>query len=131
MPQAVSPFVLDSFDSEPAYFEKDGVQFARSHIDKTFYGDIEATSSVEMLSVRTDAGGAGYVGLERITGKVHGQEGSFGLLHIGTMTEDDQWSRWPISPGSGTGALAGIRGEARIDIAPDGAHTLFLDYELG
>jgi len=35
-----------------------------------------------------------------------------------------------VHPGSGTGELAGIRGEAQIEIAPDGAHTLHLDYEL-
>jgi hypothetical protein len=46
------------------------------------------------------------------------------------MRGDDVWARWPISPGSGTGELAGISGEARIEIAPDGAHTLFLEYEL-
>ena len=47
-----------------------------------------------------------------------------------TMVGDDVWAKWPISPGSGTGELEGIRGEARIDIAPDGAHTLFLEYDL-
>ena len=46
------------------------------------------------------------------------------------MTTDDVWATWPISPGSGTGELEGIHGEVRIEIAPDGAHTLYLDYEL-
>ena len=63
-------------------------------------------------------------------GTLHGRTGTFAILHAGTMTEDSIWARWPISPGSGTGELEGIRGEARIEIAPDGAHTLHLDYEL-
>jgi hypothetical protein len=34
-------------------------------------------------------------------------------------------------PGSGTGDLAGIRGEGRIVIADDGSHTFTLEYDLG
>jgi len=53
------------------------------------------------------------------------------LLHIATMTSDGQWGKWIIVPDSGTQALSGIRGEGRIEISDDGAHTFFLDYELG
>jgi len=44
--------VLDSFDEEPPFVEDPGVQYARIRIAKTFRGDIEAQSTVEMLSVR-------------------------------------------------------------------------------
>jgi len=40
------------------------------------------------------------------------------------------WGLWIISPGSGTGEMAGITGTGRIDIAEDGAHSLQLDHEL-
>jgi hypothetical protein len=126
----VAPFTLDEFDQEPPYHEDPGVAFARARIAKTFRGAIEATSSAEMLSVRGADGGAGYVALERISGTVHGRRGSFAVVHIGTMTGDEIWAKWPIVPGSGTGGLAGITGEGRIEIAPDGAHTFFLDYDL-
>ena len=33
--------------------------------------------------------------------------------------------------GSGSGELAGISGQIRIDNLPDGGHVLTLDYELG
>jgi hypothetical protein len=131
MPQAISPFALDSFAPEPPYREDRGVKYARTHIDKTFRGDIEAQSTVEMLSASAEDGGAGYVALERIEGSVHGRSGSFALVHIGTMTGEGHWAKWPVVPGSGTGELAGISGEARIEIDAAGAHTLFLDYELG
>lgn len=131
MPEAVAPFELDSFDQEPPYEEDAGVQYARSRIVKTFHGDVEATGTVEMLSAGSDdGGGAAYVALERIAGSVHGHEGSFAIVHIGTMTADDRWAKWPIVPGSGTAELRGITGEARIEIADDGSHTLYLDYEL-
>ena len=52
MPIAVSSFVLESFDEEPPFMEDPGVQYARIRIAKKFHGDIEAQSTVEMLSVR-------------------------------------------------------------------------------
>jgi hypothetical protein len=110
--------------------EDPGVQYARIRIAKTFRGDIEAQSTVEMLSVRAENGGAGYVAVERIAGSVHGRSGSFAVLHVGTMAGESQWARWPVVPGSGTGDLARISGEGRIEIAHDGAHQLHLDYEF-
>ncbi len=130
MPIAVSSFVLDSFDEEPAFVEDPGVHYARIRIAKTFRGEIEARSTVEMLSVRADNGGAGYVAVERISGSVHGRSGSFAVLHVGTMTGEPQWARWPVVPGSGTGDLARISGEGRIRITHDGTHQFHLDYEL-
>ncbi len=130
MPIAVSSFVVDSFDEEPPFLEDPGVSYARIKIAKSFQGDIQAHSTVEMLSVRAENGGAGYVALERISGSVHGHEGTFALLHVGTMAGESQWARWPVVPGSGTGDLVRIAGEARIEIASDGTHQLHLDYEL-
>jgi hypothetical protein len=46
------------------------------------------------------------------------------------MAGESQWARWPVVAGSGTGDLARISGEGRIEIAADGAHQLHLDYEL-
>ena len=51
MPQAISPFTLDGFDRDPPYCEDGPTAYARARIAKTFTGDLEATSTVEMLSV--------------------------------------------------------------------------------
>jgi hypothetical protein len=128
-----SAFTLDVFEDDAPYVVADDVAYVRSRIEKTFYGDLEATSIVEMLSVRRggEGDGAGYVALETVRGTLAARTGTFAILHAGTMVGDEVWARWPISPGSGTGGLAGITGEVRIEIAPDGAHTLHLDYELG
>jgi len=127
---ATSPFTLDVFETDEPYDTVDGIAYARTRIDKSFHGDLEATSHVEMLSVRGEGDGAGYVALETVRGTLQGRTGTFAILHAGTMTEEGIWARWPISPGSGTGELEGIRGEVTIEIAPDGAHTMHLDYEL-
>jgi len=131
MPRAVARFQIDGVEEEPPYVEDGTVRYVHSQMAKSFTGDIEGSSLVEMLSVRSEGAGAGYVALERVEGVVQGMRGSFALLHVGTMSLGVQWGRWPVVAGSGTAELVGISGEARIDIAPDGAHTLLLDYELG
>lgn len=130
VPIAVSSFVLESFEEDPPFLEDPGVLYSRIHIKKTFRGDIEATSIVELLSVRAEAAAAGYVAVERISGSVHGHLGSFAVLHAGTMAGETQWARWPIVPASGTGDLARIAGEGRIEISAEGTHEFHLDYEL-
>jgi Protein of unknown function (DUF3224) len=77
-----------------------------------------------------DGAPARLVALEHITGTVNGRSGGFSLLHIGTAAGSEQWAKWPVVPGSGTGDLRTIRGEGRIDIDAEGNHTLTLDYEL-
>jgi hypothetical protein len=127
--KARAKFDLDKFDQSEPYLEDQGVNYARAAIDKTYLGDIEAKATIEMLSTRGPSGGAGYVALERVEGSVGGKWGSFALLHIGTMTEESRWARWPIVPGSGTGELEGITGEGTIDIV-DGQHFFDLEYEI-
>ena len=131
MPHATAPFTVDSMDDEELVEQDPGVRYARARIAKTFSGDLDGRSTLEMLSVRAESGGAGYVALERIEGRLHGRAGSFALLHAATMTADDEpWGRFVVVPGSGAGELSGLSGEGRIEVAGDGAHTFFLDYEL-
>jgi hypothetical protein len=125
-----SSFTLDVFTSDEPYCSIDGTDYTRSRIEKTLHGDLEATSTVEMLSVRGEDGGAGYVAIETVRGTLAGRTGSFAILHAGTMTEDSMWARWPIVEGSATGQLEGLSGEARIEIAPEGAHTLHFECRL-
>ncbi len=55
-------------------------------LDKTFHGDLEATSKGHMLAFNTAVkGSAGYVAMEQVTGELGGREGSFVLQHSGTM----------------------------------------------
>jgi uncharacterized protein DUF3224 len=126
--EATASFVLDTFAPEPPYAEDGGITYSRAHIDKTFRGEVEGHSTVEMLSVQGD--GSGYVGLERFEVRVRGRAGTFAMLHCATMEGEQRWATWPIVPGSGTGELEGIHGEGEIIIAPDGSHTLVLRYQL-
>jgi len=102
----------------------------RLSIDKRFHGDLEATSLGEMLSAGTEVpGSAGYVAIERVTGTLHGREGSFVLMHYGLMERGTPGLRVSVVPDSGTGALAGIRGELTI-LIEQGRHEYGFEYEL-
>ncbi|HEV2824245.1 MAG TPA: DUF3224 domain-containing protein [Actinomycetota bacterium] len=57
--------------------------------------------------------------------------GSFVYTHAATAAGGTQAGDWPVVAGSGTGELAGIGGQLRIAVLPEGGHVPTLDYELG
>ena len=59
----------------------ESAKLGRQTLDKTFYGDLNATSLGEMLAAMTEVkGSAGYVAIERVTGTLLGKKGSFALM---------------------------------------------------
>ena len=108
----------------------EGATLGRMSIDKTFEGELQATSQGEMLSAMTPVkGSAGYVAIEQVTGNLAGKEGSFVLQHFGTMGPDGQRLILEVLPDSGTGRLRGLTGTMTIDVK-DGKHYYAFEYEL-
>jgi Protein of unknown function (DUF3224) len=102
---------------------------ARMTFTKTWHGELAGTSDGEMLTAGMPAlGAAGYVALERFQGTLAGRRGSFVLQHSGTMLAGRDDLLVVVSPGSGTGELAGIAGTMRIDSA--NGHRYTFDYAL-
>lgn len=115
---------------QPAAPGTEAAQLGRLSIDKCFQGDLEATSLGEMLSAGTEVpGSAGYVAIERVSGTLHGRQGSFVLMHYGLMERGTPNLRVSVVPDSGMGELAGIKGELAIRIE-QGRHEYAFDYEL-
>lgn len=127
---ATGTFDLDRWEEQPPYDERDGNKLTRVHIEKTFHGDLEGTSTAEIITVYTSAGPAAYVGVERFEGSVKGRRGSFILQHSAGAIGGAPWLTWKIVESSATGDLAGLRGEGKIAVA-DGKHSFSLDYDLG
>ncbi len=106
------------------------IKLSRLNIDKTFNGDLSASSKGEMISaVTTVKGSAGYVALEQVTGQLLGKEGSFVLMHYGTMDQGKQKLILEVVPDSGTGELEGLKGQMQI-IIKDGQHFYEFVFEL-
>lgn len=109
---------------------KDGMNMGRMSIDKTFSGELEATSKGEMLSCRTTTdGSAGYVALEQVTGILVGKGGSFVLQHFGIMSGTEHRLVLEVVPDSGTGELTGLSGSMTIDIV-EGEHQYVFDFSV-
>ena len=107
-----------------------GTTLGRFSLDKTFHGDLAATSSGEMLTAGTAVpGSAGYVAIERVEGTLAGRMGSFVLQHSGSMAGGSQSLTITVVPDSGPGELAGIAGTLQIEIEGK-AHFYRFDYTL-
>lgn len=128
--QANGTFEIEDWDERP-YDEHEGTKLTRTHVTKTFHGDVRGTSTAELLmAYGAVEGSAAYAGFERIVGSVNGRSGGFVLHHTATASRAAQSATWTVVPDSGTGELRGLSGEARIGADPDGGHTFTLDYEL-
>lgn len=102
----------------------------RLAIVKQFSGDLDATSSGQMLATQTSVeGSAGYVAIERVTGRLGGRQGSFALQHSGMMNRGAPELVIRVVPDSATEDLAGLAGTMAIQIS-DGIHRYELDYTL-
>lgn len=104
--------------------------FGRMTMDKQFRGDLAGTAQGQMLTAMSPVqGSAGYVAIERVTGKLQGRTGTFVLQHSGTMDRGAQQLTISVVPDSGTGELVGLAGQMVIIIA-DGKHSYEFEYRL-
>lgn len=125
---AEAPFTNDRYDEEP-YADADGAELSRVHISRTFTGDLEGSSTAELMIAKSEGGG-GYVGHDRVSGTLQGKSGGFVFQHIGVMGPEGVTNTGLIVPGTGTGELDGMTGEGTMLADEDGNHTLTLAYEL-
>lgn len=102
----------------------------RMSLEKQFRGDLEGTSTGQMLTVGTAIkNSAGYVAIEIVTGSLQGRTGTFALQHNATMTRGAGALNIVVVPDSGTGELTGLSGNLSIEIS-GGQHTYVLEYAI-
>jgi hypothetical protein len=128
--EASGGFKVDSWDEE-AYDElDDGVKLTRASVKQTFTGDLDGTGTTEWLMCGRADGTANFVGLVSVSGRLGDRDGSFVLENRGTFDGQVAAGPWSVVPGSGTGALAGLRGDGSFS-APFGSEaTLTLAYDF-
>lgn len=118
----VTPRDLDGPAEDPS--------LSRLTLVKKLTGDLVATGHGQMLAAGGPEQSAGaYVAIERITGTLNGIEGSFVLMHRGTMDESGYHMEVTVVPGSGTGGLEGLSGTFEI-ILEGGKHLYEFEYRL-
>lgn len=130
MTKASGTFHVESWD-EHTYGELDGGgKLTRASVTQTFAGDIAGEGSVEYLMCSVPGATTRVLGLQRIDGRLGGRSGSFVLETAATFDGQQVKGAWSVLSGSGTGELAGLRGDGTF-AAPLGSDATFsLDYEL-
>ena len=73
---------------------------------------------------------AHYVGIQRITGRLGGREGTVVLTTTGRFDGKVAAGTWSVVAGSGTDGLAGISGSGEFSAPLAGEPTVTLDYDL-
>ncbi len=133
MPDPVMPgHVSGRFDVKliPQDDTDDPSGLARLLLDKTFHGELDATSRGQMLGMRTAGNtSGGYVAMEKVTGTLQGRSGSFWLQHYGVAKRGVNTLTLEVVPDSGTDGLEGLGGAMKIVVKDGGAH--FYEFDFG
>ena len=127
--RATAEFAITGWDETPYDEPAEGPKLTRATVRKTFRGEVEGESTAELLACQADDGSAGYVASERVVGRVGDRSGSFVLQHGGIRGGEAPRALGHVVPGSGTGELRGLRGEASFRHDERGA-TFTLDYDV-
>jgi len=84
-------------------------------ISEVFSGDLDGESTVRALQVQSQDKSARMVSLQRFRGKLGERRGTFVLQGSETVENGEIKAKWFVVPGSGTGDLAGLRGEGGFE----------------
>jgi len=126
--RATAVITVDKY--EPSAYDEpaDGQALTRIHVEESFSGDITGDGVVEFLQAAGADGSASFVGIERVTGQIGGRQGTFLLQDAGTVAGNIVSGDWFVIPRSGTGQLAGLRGEGGFRANLREGAQVHLDY---
>jgi hypothetical protein len=108
--KATGRFTIKGWDEQP-WAELEGApKLTQARVTSAYGGDLEGegTSGLLMLYDNDDATYSGY---ERVVGALGGRSGSFVLRLQGGFEHGAARTTWTVAEGTGTGELAGLRGE--------------------
>ena len=118
--------------AEDTYQELDGkAKITKAEVGYRLSGDIEGDAKWAAFMFYRDDGTAEFTGLQRMTGQIAGREGTCVMVADGTYADGVASGTWRVIPGSGTGALAGLRGSGTSVATSEPPGTYTIDYELG
>lgn len=129
--RAEGTFTVTSW-AEDTYQELEGkAKLAKATVGYRLTGDIEGDAIWAAVMFYRDDGTAEFTGLQHLTGQIAGRAGSCVMVSDGTYTDGEARGAWRVIEGSGTGALAGLRGSGTSVATSEPPGTFTLDYELG
>jgi hypothetical protein len=112
--RAAARVTVQSSEATP-YDQTAGPALREVRLSETFTGDINGDSPVRALELRRDDQSASLVSMQRVRGMIGGRQGTFVLQGQETVESGKIRATWFVVPGSGTGELAGLRGEGGFE----------------
>jgi hypothetical protein len=124
--RATAKIAVQNSDATP--YEETAPSLAELHLTETFSGEINGDSIVRALEVRRDDQSASIVSMQRFRGSLAGRTGTFVLQGSELVEHGKIKANWFVVPRSGTGELAGLRGEGGFQGEFGKGSEGFLDY---
>jgi ketosteroid isomerase-like protein len=112
--RAEAQITVHSSEVKP-YDETASPPLLEIRLSEMFAGDMEGESTVRALQVRRDDRSASMVSLQRFCGSLGGRRGTFVLQGSEVVESGKIKATWCVVPRSGTGDLAGLRGEGGFE----------------
>jgi hypothetical protein len=125
---ATAAIDVETYDPQPYDATAGGPDLVEIHVTERFSGDIEGEGAVRFLQALRADGTATFVGIERVNGRIGDRAGTFLLQDSGTADPGTVRGTWFVVPGSGTGQLAGLRGEGGFVAEIGKSAAVTLDY---
>ena len=118
MTQANTTRTVQNWDRRPWHdkpaADEPGAKLYRVEMTHVYTGIIEGQGTIQYLFANNGSNQGGFVALEKITGQVEGRSGSFVLQHRGTFGDGPTHITMTVLPGTGTGDLQGLSGQAAM-----------------
>ena len=130
MKEAKSSLSMNSWDEKTWLEGEDGRKLTRVEAGSVYEGAMRGEGTATWLLSYNPDGTGSAPGLERFAGEVDGRPGGFVMQHASGFDDKAVRDAFSICPGSGTGDLAGIRGEAAIEMKGKEPYHFTLHYEL-
>jgi hypothetical protein len=112
--RATAVITVQSSEAKP-YDQSASPMLMEIHLMESFSGDIEGASPVRALQTLRGDKSASMVSMQRFRGTLGGRRGTFVLQGSETVENGRIKATWFVVPGSGTGDLAGLRGEGGFE----------------
>ena len=131
MAYAQGTFTVAAWDENTYQEMEAAAKLTKATVTYALAGDIVGEATWDAVMYYRPDGTAVFTGLQRVHGRVAGVDGSFVVQADGEFEAGEARSRWTVIAGSGTGALARIKGTgmAVATATPPGSYSI--DYDLG
>ena len=131
MAHAQGTFTVTAWDENTYQEMEAAAKLTKATVTYGLAGDIVGEATWDAVMYYRPDGTAVFTGLQRVHGQVAGVDGSFVMQADGEFEAGEARSRWEVIEGSGTGALARIKGTgtAVATATPPGSYSI--DYDLG